>query len=448
MMNRRRFLQQTLQGSSLLGFGPLVPGFLAATARAAEPGKDRVLVVLEMTGGNDGLNTVIPYADDLYHRARPTIRYAKEQVLRVNDHVGLNPGLRSLEKLLSGGQVAAVLGVGYPNPDRSHFESMDIWQSADPTRKLRTGWLGRGLGSLHVEAGHIPAAYVGKEQLPLALHGAATGVPTIHRDKPYDLELTSDVAQGFYNGRRVVPQRPFPGEAMGSTGPETPKGVAERRRLIEDLARLAPDAADGLLPFVRRSALQTYTTISRLREIMEEDLKAERQGRRVYYPGNNGELARNLSLIGHMINAGFGTRVYYLALGGFDTHANQQQPHQQLLQELGDAVAGFYSQLERAGQAKRVLLMTFSEFGRRVDENGSRGTDHGAASCMFVIGPAVKGGAVGKHPSLAPADLLAGDLKHQCDFREVYATLLDGWLSCDSRNVLGGTFDHVPLLKS
>ncbi len=447
MMNRRRFLQQTIQGSSLLAFGPLVPGFLAATARAAEPGKDRVLVVLEMTGGNDGLNTVIPYADDHYHRARPTLRHTKDQVVRINDYIGLNPGLRGLDKMLNGGQVAAVLGVGYPNPDRSHFESMDIWQSADPARKVRTGWLGRGLGMLHVEAGHIPAAYVGTNQLPLALQGAATGVPTIHRDRPYDLELTSAAPQGYYNGRRFVPQRAFPGQPA-SPGPETPKNVAERRRLIEDLAQLTPDSSGGLLPFVRRSALQTYTTIGRLREIMEEDLKAESQGRRVYYPGNNGELARNLSLIGHMISAGFGTRVYYVSLGGFDTHANQQQQHQQLLQQFGDAVTGFFGQLERAGQAKRVLLLTFSEFGRRVDENGSRGTDHGAASCLFVIGPGVKGGAVGKHPSLAPADLLAGDLKHQIDFRQVYATLLDGWLGCDSRHVLGGKFEPIALLKS
>ena len=150
MLTRRRFLERTLKGSSLVALGPTVPGFLAATARAAEPGKDTILVVVEMTGGNDGLNTVVPYADDLYHAARPTLRLTHEQVVRVDDHVGLNPGLRGLEKLLSDGQLAIVQGVGYPNPDRSHFESMDVWQTADPARKIGSGWLGRGLGSVRV----------------------------------------------------------------------------------------------------------------------------------------------------------------------------------------------------------------------------------------------------------------------------------------------------------
>ena len=177
------------KGSSLVALGPTVPGFLASAARAAEPGKDTVLVVVEMTGGNDGLNTVIPYADDLYHAARPTIRLSKEQVVRVDDHVGLNPGMRSFEKLLSDGQLAIVQGVGYPNPDRSHFESMDVWQTADPSRKVGGGWLGRGLDSVRVAAGQIPGIYVGTQQLPLAMRGSATGVPTVHPSKPYDLDL-------------------------------------------------------------------------------------------------------------------------------------------------------------------------------------------------------------------------------------------------------------------
>ena len=143
MLTRRHFLERTLRGSSLIAAGPLVPGFLAATARAAEPGKETVLVVLEMTGGNDGLNTVVPYADDLYQKARPTLRLTKPQVVRVDDHVGLNPGLRGLEKLLDAGQLAILQGIGYPNPDRSHFESMDVWQTADPSRKTGSGWLGR-----------------------------------------------------------------------------------------------------------------------------------------------------------------------------------------------------------------------------------------------------------------------------------------------------------------
>src|SRR5262245_56407374 len=179
---------------------------------------------------------------------------------------------------------------------------------------------------------------------------------------------------------------------------------------------------------------------------MEEELRAERQGMRGYAGNPNAELARNLGLIAQMIAAEFGTRLFYVSIGGFDTHSNQQQQHQQLLQQVADGISNFFTQLERSGHAKRVLLMTFSEFGRRVDENGSRGTDHGAASCLFVAGPAVRGGLVGKHPSLAAGDLLAGDLKHGIDFRQVYATLLDRWLGCESRPVLGEPFEHLPLL--
>jgi uncharacterized protein (DUF1501 family) len=198
---------------------------------------------------------------------------------------------------------------------------------------------------------------------------------------------------------------------------------------------------------VQRSALETYATIDRLRTIMEEDLKAERSGRRVFYNGPfaNGDLARSLSLIANMIAAEFGTRVFYVSIGGFDTHADQVQQHQQLLQQVADGITGFFQQLEKSGHATRVLVMTFSEFGRRVHENGSKGTDHGAASCLFVAGPGVKGGAIGEHPSLANLD--SGDLRHHTDFRQVHATLLDGWLGCDSARFLGGRYEPIPLLK-
>src|SRR5215831_19444065 len=189
MLTRRGFLERTLKGSTIVALGPMVPGFLASAARAAEPGKDTVLVVVEMTGGNDGLNTVVPYSDDLYHAARPTIRLQEGQVVRVDDRIGLNPGMRAFEKLLSDGALAIVQGVGYPNPDRSHFESMDVWQSADPARKSGSGWLGRSLDSVRVRPGQIPGIHVGAQQLPLALRGSGTGVPTIHPTRPYDLEL-------------------------------------------------------------------------------------------------------------------------------------------------------------------------------------------------------------------------------------------------------------------
>jgi uncharacterized protein (DUF1501 family) len=445
MLNRRRFLEHTLRGSSLLALSTVVPNFLAATARAADRSKDTVLVVLEMTGGNDGLNTVIPYADDLYHRYRPTLRHSKEEVVRVDDHVGLNPGMRSLEKMLKDGHLAVVQGVGYPNPDRSHFESMDIWQSADPTRKIGSGWLGRSMGSLKLEPGHIPGMYLGTEKLPLALQGSSAGVPTIHPSKPYDLELTTQFGTtvSYYRGKGG-----FIGDGSmdGSGSAVRDKHTTERRNLIEELTKLSNPSPNSMLQFVQRSALQTYTTIDRLHKIMADDQMAERNGTRYYNgPYGSGDLSRNLRLIGHMIAADFGTRIYYVSINGFDTHSQQRQQHQQLLQQVSDAIAGFFGQLQQAGHAQRVLLLTFSEFGRRVQENGSQGTDHGAASCLFVAGPAVQGGAVSKHPSLA--DLDNGDLKHQIDFRRVYATLLDGWLGCNSRIVLGEKFEPIALLK-
>lgn len=443
MTTRRTFLERALKGSSLVALGPTVPGFLASAARAAAPGKDNVLVVVEMTGGNDGLNTVVPYADDLYHAARPTLRLTRDRVIRVDDHIGLNPGMRSWEKLLSDGRLAVVQGVGYPNPDRSHFESMDVWQTADPKRKVGSGWLGRALGPLHVQAGHIPGVHVGAQQLPLALRGSATGVPTVHPSKPYDLDLGTQPAG--MNGGYVV-RRP---NGTGTTAPvpTVDPHQAARRRLIEDLAELSPHR-DDLRQFVRRTALQTYATIEDLRKVTNSDGTGYRPGPPSGFPGGNDDLSQNLRLVGNMIAAGFGTRVFYLSLTGFDTHANQGPQHEQLLRQLADAVTAFFAQLSGSGHARRVLLMTFSEFGRRTQENGSKGTDHGAASCLFVAGPGVRGGVVGSHPSLAPDQLDAGDLKHHTDFRRVYATLLDGWLGCPSVEVLGGAFDPLPLLKA
>lgn len=443
MLTRRAMLERALKGSSLIAAGPLVPGFLASAARAAEPGGDTVLVVLEMTGGNDGLNTVVPYADDLYHRARPKIGLAKEQVVRVDDHIGLNPGLRGLDKFLNAGQLAIIQGVGYPNPDRSHFDSMDIWQSGDPARNSGTGWLGRTLGHLGVAPGKVPGVHAGAEALPLALRGSASGVPTIHPSRPFDLDLVArPPSPNFRNGGIS----PFGGESRPLGGPRDDGPAAARRRLIADLAESSP-AGDPMLQFVRRTSLQTYSAVEHLREVARSNAQGQPSG---FQPGNpeGNALAQNLALVGQLIAAEFGTRLFYLSVSGFDTHANQVQAHQQLLQQVSGAIANFFAGLERSGHARRVVLMTFSEFGRRLQENGSQGTDHGAASCQFLVGPAVAGGVVGAHPSLAPDALDSGDLRHHTDFRRVYATLLDRWLGCDSHAVLGGAFEPLPILKS
>jgi uncharacterized protein (DUF1501 family) len=418
MLSRRQFLTRTLQGSSLIALSSAVPGFLANTAFAAEAGKDTVLVVIELSGGNDGLNTVIPYADDLYHKCRPTLRYKKEQVVKVNDQIGLHPALRPLDRMLQDGQLAMVQGVGYPNPDHSHFESMDIWQSADPRRKIGSGWLGRSAPGLQDKKGNVPLMQIGASRLPLAVQGAPGGVVSINDKLPYRLEL-------------------------GTTKAAEQK---KRRKLIAELAKPAgPEDKDDLLQFVQRRQVQTFTTLERLEEVLKNHRgNRQNQGRFFQFP----ELPQKMGLVAELIQKGFGTRVFYVAIGNnkFDTHSGQAAPHFALLSELAQAIQTLFEQLKANGQGKRVLAMTFSEFGRRVQENGSKGTDHGSGSCLFVAGPAVKGGLVGAHPSLKDMD--SGDLRFHTDFRRVYATLLDQWLGCDSKAVLGDKFEHLDLIKN
>ena len=410
MFNRRQFLTHTLKGSSLVALNAMVPQFVSRTAQAATPGKDNILVVLEMTGGNDGLNTVIPYADDLYHKARPTLRQTKDAVIRLDDHVGLHSGMQGLRKMWDEGQLAVVQGVGYPNPERSHFEAMDIWQSADPKGTIKTGWLSRAAAEADNPSGGVPILHIGTSRLPLALSGLpGSGAVTISDRNSFRLEL---------GGGKVEHQK-------------------ARRQLLGELA--APDdkaGEDDLLSFVQRRQVQTLTAVEQLRELLEGPNAVPRQGN---------DLSQKLQLIAGLIAKGFGTRIFYISQEGFDTHANQGPSHNSLLAELATAVSGFFQTLKANGHDRRVRLMTFSEFGRRVQENSSRGTDHGAASCLFVAGPSVKGGVVGKHPSLA--DLDADDLKFHTDFRRVYATQLDSWLGCDSKAVLGANWDHVKELE-
>jgi uncharacterized protein (DUF1501 family) len=410
MLSRREFLKR----SSLIATAPFVPGFVERTARAAEPGKDPILVVLEMTGGNDGLNTVIPYRDDAYHRARPTLGFKDNQVVKVNDELGLHPALQQLGQLLQQQKLAIVQGVGYPNPDRSHFESMDRWQCGEVTAKVSgTGWLAKSVPDLAKgKGGGVPVMHVGGEKLPVACRGTSQGVFTLNQEQPFELKLGT------------------PGTAE----------EAARKRLLADVAA-TDDQSDDLLPFTQRRNLQTYTSVEKLKAVLKDFAKD--QGR--FGGAGVGSLYVKMDLVGRLIEQGFGTRVFYLAIDGFDTHGNQAQTHQNLLQQIDQAVGGLFQRLQRTGDDQRTLVMTFSEFGRRVAENGSKGTDHGSGSCLFVAGPGVKAGPVGRHPSLT--DLTDGDLKYHTDFRRVYATLLDGWLKVDSKMVLGEKFEPLAFLK-
>ena len=415
MFTRRQFLTHTLKGSSLVALGAVVPQFVSQTARAVGPDKDNILVVLELSGGNDGINTVIPYADDLYHKARPTLRQTKNEVIRLDDLVGLHSGMQGFKPLWEQGHLAVVQGVGYPNPNRSHFEAMDIWQSADPKGKITTGWLGRAAAETDNRSGGVPLLHLGVNGQPRAVSGApGGGAVTVDSANSFRLDL---------GGGKAGQQK-------------------ARRRLLEELAApanrgaTAPGADEDPLSFIQRRQLQTLTAVEQLRELLEGPKAVPRQG---------SGLNQKLQLIAGLIAKGFGTRIFYVNLDGFDTHYAQSLAHQNLLAELAESVSGFFKILKTTGHDRRVRLMTFSEFGRRVDENGSRGTDHGAASCLLVAGPSVKGGVVGKHPSLA--DLDAGDLKYHTDFRSIYATLLDGWLGCDSKAVLGAKWEHVRELE-
>jgi uncharacterized protein (DUF1501 family) len=420
MFNRRDFLTRTLGGTSLLAVGSAVPEFLARSASAADKDpkakKDTILVVVEMTGGNDGLNTVAPYGDDLYKKARPTLGFTKRDVLKLDDYHGLHPRLNEFKRLYDEKRLAVIQGVGYPNPDRSHFESMDIWQLADPRRVQTQGWLARSIPGMSVAEAGVPGMFLGEDRLPLALQGADGGVVSLADRNSFKLQLSSN--------------------------------APARKSLIQELND--DKSAADLAAFVQKRQLQTYTSLQKIEDALKEAKSGEQPSQRFVGgrivnsdPDSLTSLSGKLGLIGRLIKKGLGTRIYYVAINGFDTHSGQADQHAELLGEISGAVGNFFNGLPK-DDADRVVLMTYSEFGRRVKENGSRGTDHGAASCMFLAGPKVKGGIVGAHPKLD--DLTDGDLRYHTDFRRVYATLLDGWLGVESRVVLGDQFAPLPLV--
>ncbi|HEY1380192.1 MAG TPA: DUF1501 domain-containing protein, partial [Gemmataceae bacterium] len=404
---RREFLKT----SSLIAFGATVPTFLGRTARAAgeagAPGtKDTILVVVQLTGGNDGLNTVIPFADPEYAKLRPTLKIAKDQVKKLNDSVGLHPALEGMAKLYEDGAMAVVQGVGYPNPSQSHFRSMDIWQAASMADSLSEGWLGKALKhSPASPAFHVAYA---NEPAPLALAGAPARVPSIASLADFQLKVV----------------------AAGGADTRQQKAIIEG---AAEMPNLSTRSDGNLLDFVSRTAVNTYASSRRLQEIGKNYQPKEA------YPQTG--LAERLKLAAQLIDGGLGARLFYVSIDGFDTHAGQggaNGPHANLWREVSGAVTAFYKDLAARGHQDRVCVMTFSEFGRRAKENGSRGTDHGAAAPMFLVGGRVKSGVVGEHPSLTKLEM--GNLKHATDFRQVYAAVLDRWLGVPSKDVLGGDF--------
>lgn len=389
MFTRRAFLKS----SSLLALAPTVPLFVARTARAALPDKDRrILVVVQLDGGNDALNTVVPFADPAYEKLRPKLKIARKNLVRVSDTLGLHPSLKPLDPLLQAGQLAVLPGVGYPNPNRSHFESMAIWHTArfDPEERKSYGWIGRALDP------QAATSYVVGSAMPGALRGARSTAVSIGRVEEM---LLAD-----------------PVMAKHAVGSET---------------------QDELLAFVRRQAVDAQASARQLARLAG----GEDEGR---YSATG--LAERLKLIARLLKADLGARVFYTVQGGYDTHASQQYTHANLLSEFAAAVAAFFDDLKAARLSERVTLIAFSEFGRTIKENGSGGTDHGTAGAVFLAGPGVRGGVAGAVPSLT--DLAGGEPKMTVDFREVYAATLEDWLGIPSKEVLGGAFRRLPLFAT
>jgi uncharacterized protein (DUF1501 family) len=387
MGTRRQFLSRSA-GFGLFALGAPAPLFWqrAAAATEAKAGLP-VLVVVELGGGNDGLNTVVPYADDLYAKARPTLRIEPKTVLKLNDRVGLHPSLKDLHKLWEAGDLAVVQGVGYPNPNRSHFRAMEIWHAGDAGPVPDAGWLGR-LADIQPSLG---PCYVGSEATPLSVRARRFFTPSIASLSDY----------------RIPPG------TLKTSGRTTPP-------------------ADELAREVQRRLQAAFARAAQLEAVARDLPKAE-----------SGSLAERLATIRVLIEHDPALRVFTTSTNGFDTHAAQKFTHRELLRSVSSAVAQFLADLRGQGLGERVVVLMFSEFGRRVRENAQQGTDHGTAGPVFLAGAPVRGGLIGSAPDLANLD--EGDLKFAVDFRDVYATLLRRWVNVDPVPILGRRDEALPL---
>ena len=419
---RRLFLQHGMTLASMAATAPL---FIQRSALgmmqpdgsplSSQPGvpEDHILVVVQLGGGNDGLNTVIPYGDRQYYNARPNLAIPapdrQSGALRLDGArgIGLHPNLTGLKELMDEGVASIVQGVGYPNPNRSHFTSMDIWHTADTSAK-GYGWIGRYFDCT-CNGTPVPegAVAVGRST-PLAMQGAI--------QKPVTFE-TADLFRWL--GEDVNPDLEKPYQRINRGG---------------TLDKVDPDSQLG---FLMRTALDAQVSSERIRAAVARKPL-------VRYPRSG--LGRQLQIVGAMIRDGMGTRVYYVSLGGFDTHANQSGRHGNLMRQLGDSLNAFYKDLKKQGNSGRVLTMAFSEFGRRVRQNASNGTDHGTAAPMYFVGDMVRPGLLGKHPSLT--DLDQGDLKFNIDFRSAYAAVLEEWMGAPAVTVLGRDYPKAKILKT
>ncbi|HLF04926.1 MAG TPA: DUF1501 domain-containing protein [Dehalococcoidia bacterium] len=367
--------------------------------------KDPILVVIQLTGGNDALNTVVPYGDPLYYDNRPTVGIPREQVLPINSHLGFNPSMRPIKDLYDQGKVAVIQGIGYPNPNRSHFRSMDIWHTCEPDKVGTEGWLGRVIRDLDPRKENVLTGVNFGRGLPRAL--AVSGVPVA--------SVSILESYGVLNGITDEMER---GEAL------------------DIFARMyAPTVGSGA---VLDYLVQTGNDVLQGADILKAAPSKYQSS--IEYANTN--IAKNLQGIAKVLTADLGTRIFYTQHGGYDTHANEGPTHPKLWTDLSQAVSDFYSDLREHHASDNVVMFLFTEFGRRVHDNGS-GTDHGSGGVALAIGDPVKGGLHSEYPSLKPEALLEGDLHYTIDFRGVHGTLVEKWLGLDAVSVVGGNFQQL-----
>jgi uncharacterized protein (DUF1501 family) len=408
-VTRRNFLKSGVSMAGLcLGWSQLQAiAAYAANFEPRKPGSSKILVLVEMSGGNDGVNTVIPYSSTAYYKARPSLAIKQDNVLTLNNDLGLHPSMTGMHQLFGDGKLAVIVGAGYPNPNRSHFRSIEIWQTAQPEKIIETGWLGRYLdlsGTAKSTNGKLFPAINVEPTLPKTLSADRTVVPSVS-----DVNQFRFLTDSHYDQDRKCQLESFK-RIYSNFDLQRPEV-----KMLKEVGLDAMEASDYLLRIVKE-----YKN-------------------NVTYPDTG--FARSLKFIAQLISAGVDARVYNVGLGGFDTHAGQLGAHANLLKTLSEGITAFQTDLEDHGVDKDVMLMTFSEFGRRVAQNNGNGTDHGTAEPLFIVGSAVTGGIYGDYPSMTNLD--SGDLKFTVDFRNVYSTVLDRWLSADSQQVLGSKFDHL-----
>ncbi len=414
MLNRREFLKRgvtfvSLSLASRYMMMQVTPGYDTVFGQASTLSQNKnLLVIVQLNGGNDGLNTVIPYGDGLYYDARPKLAVPAKDILPLNGQLGLHAKLANFKKFYDAGKLAIVQGVGYPNANRSHFRSTDIWMTARPETIEKTGWVGKYLDEsiARFHGTKLPAASI-TGALPLMLVGEKVVVPAIVNLESYQL----------------------------LTDARYPQERESRLKLFQAIN--AQTFENLYLEYLAQTGLSAEQSATELQNAVKK-YKSN-----VEYPKD--PFGQSLRLVAQIIAGGMGTQILYVTIGGFDTHAEQNTArvnHPMLLESVDKGLSAFYQDVTQMGVAENILMMTFSEFGRRVRENGSLGTDHGTAAPLFILGDRVKGGLHGEHPSLRRLDE-SGDLIYSVDFRSIYATVLEDWLGADGQTILGKKFEKL-----